>query len=858
MISSREFFRAVAFLIMVAAIFLVNITNGSKRGAAGEQSEGKEAVDNDWFMLQRVYPHDDVNPSLYESARTAIRRFEQSNPGGTTISWTSVGPSNIGGRVTSIALHPTSPQTIYMGAASGGGWKSTDGGVTWTNIFTESFTVGSILLDPTNPEVVYIGTGEGNPGGVAIYPGNGMWRSTDGGGTWTNIGLANTGQLGRIAIHPSSPNRIFAAALGRYRTRSQERGVYRSTDYGSTWERVLFLNDTTGACEVMIDPAQPNRILAAMWTRYRPLTYSVINSAVSGLFLSTDGGDSWAQVTNGFPNNIPTIGRIALASAPTEPRIMYAVVSNGTGIMGVFKSTNSGDAWSTVSTSTFGGEGQSWYNITIAVHPLDTNYVLAGFTNFYRSTNGGASWTSSSGSMHVDHHAIAWDMSNPARVVVGNDGGVFTSTTSGTSWVKSFNLPISQFYAGTVDYQLPQRILGGLQDNGTPRTLTGSTNDWQSIYGGDGFYVLVDPTNSNRIYAEYQNGGLGYSTDGGASFQSGTTGIGSTDRKNWCTPIAMDPTNPMTLYTGTHMMYRTTNGMVNWTPISGDLTRGPNGRIGTITTIDVARTNPNVIYVGTDDGKVVVTTDGGTNWNDITGPLPLRWVTRVTTDPDSANVCYVTLSGYLETLPGAHLYKTTDYGQSWSNIGSNLPDIPLNDVIVDPIYRPFLYVASDAGVLYSTNQGNTWSTIGIGMPEVPVHDLALHSPTRKLLAFTHGLSAWSIDLAGLMQVDKTSPTGPVALTLRQNYPNPFNPTTTISFNVAAPDSKAGVKMTGGTFAMLKVYDIKGSEVATLINGKVTPGDHTVQFNADGLASGTYLYSLVVGDTRVVRKMILMR
>jgi photosystem II stability/assembly factor-like uncharacterized protein len=529
---------------------------------------------------------------------------------------------------------------------------------------------------------------------------------------------------------------------------------------------------------------------------------------------------------------------------------MYAVVSNGTGVMGVYKSTNSGDSWTTVSTSTFGSEGQAWYNINIAVHSLDTNYVLTGFTNFYRSTNGGTTWTSSGTGMHVDHHAIAWDMTTPTRVVVGNDGGVFTSTTSGTSWVKSFNLPISQFYAGTVDFQLPQRHYGGTQDNGTPRTLTGSTNDWQSIYGGDGFYVLVDPTNSNRIYAESQNGGLGYSVNGGTSFSGGTTGIGASDRKNWCTPIAMDPNTPLTLYTGTHLLYRTTNGMQNWTVISGDLTRGPNGRIGTITTIDVAKSNANVIYVGTDDGKVSVTTNGGTNWIDITGTLPIRYVTRVTVDPDSANVMYVTLSGYLEDITTAHIYKTVNYGQTWAAIGGNLPNIPLNDVIVDPVYRPFLYVASDAGVMYSTNHGGTWNVLGTGLPLATVLDLTLHSPTRKLVAFTHGRSAFAIDLTGLTAVRLAGNGTPAAYKLEQNFPNPFNPTTVIRFGI--PSNASGLKTT------LKVFDLRGSEIATLVDGSLKEGTYEITFDARALATGTYMYSLDAGDFREVRKMVLVK
>jgi len=811
----------------------------------GKRAENDaDATDNDWFMLQRVYPHDDVNPVLYENARQSLRARALNKTGSLVAQWKSIGPSNVGGRITSLVLHPTNPKIIYAGAATGGVWKSTDGGVTWTNVFNGSASIGSLILSPANPEIVYVGTGEGNPGGIAIYPGNGIWRSTNGGQSWINLGLTNSGQIGKLAIHPSSPNRIFAAALGRYRSRTQDRGVYRSVDSGATWQRVLFLNDTTGACEVLVDPSNQNRIYAAMWNRYRPITYSIIGGVNSGLWVSTDAGDSWAQATNGFPSNDANLGRVSLAIAPSQPSTVYALASNGTGVRGVYKSTDSGNSWTQVLVGNpFSGEGQVWYNNFIAVHPTNPNTLFAGMTAMYKSTDGGATWTDVTFTMHVDHHAILFDPKTPANMIVGNDGGVFLSTNTGSSWIKSFHLPISQFYAGTVDFSNPQRYLGGTQDNGTPRTITGSDSDWTSIYGGDGFYALVDPKDPNRVYAESQNGGLGYSTDGGANFFYGSTiGISSSDRKNWCTPIAMDQNNTLTLYTGTQRMYRTKNGMQSWTAISGDLTRGANGRIGTITTIDVAGTDSNVVYVGTDDGKISVTTNGGATWKDITGTLPVRWVTRVTIDPDSANIAYVTQSGYLEDNFSSHLNKTTNFGETWTSVGGDLPDIPLNDIIIDPVYKGKLYIATDVGVMISSNGGMNWNALGTGIPEVPVHDLAIHSPTRKLFAFTHGRSAYSFDLTSLTSVNTAQSSAVRSFVLEQNYPNPFNPVTVISYQFSVTSQ-----------VTLKVFDILGREVETLVNEEKEPGTYTAQWNAlayasgisakGGYASGVYFYTL---------------
>ncbi len=839
-------------LALVAGALAFQLNDAGKFQSIEGRQEKEDAVDNDWFMLQRVYPNNDVNPSLYEHARQTIRQMSESRRDGMVAAWQSVGPSNVGGRITSLALHPTNPNIIYAGSAAGGGWKSTDNGVTWNSFFNESYSIGSITLDPNNPEIIYVGTGEGNPGGVAIYPGNGIWRSTNGGQTWTNLGLTTTGQLGKIAIHPSNSNRIFVAALGLYRSKTQERGVYRSTNGGAAWQRVLFNNDTTGACDLLIDPSDPNRIVAALWTRYRPLTYSIIAGENSGLWLSTNGGDSWLQITNGFPAGDAAIGRTSLAYAPSQTNIYYALLSNGTGVRSIYKSTDSGTSW-TAFTATFGGESQVWYNNVLAVHPTDPAMVYAGMTSMYRTTNGGTNWATTAGTVHVDHHAVVFDAANPTRIVIGSDGGVFVSSNTGTSWVKSLNLPISQFYAGTVDFTNPQRVWGGLQDNNVARTLTGLSNDWGQVIGGDGMYVLVDPTNSNRVYGEIQWAGFpygtgpSYSTNGGTNFISSSTGLTLSDRINWTPPLAMDPANPLTIYLGSYRVYKTTNGMQSWIPISGDLTRGNGGRIGTISTIDVATTNSNVIYVGTDDGKVQVTTNGGTTWNDVTDTIPTRWVTRVAVDPDSANICYVTLSGYLQYAYQAHIYKTTNYGTSWMAIGGNLPDIPLNDVIVDAAARPRLYVASDAGVLYSTNYGTTWQVLGSGLPTVPAHDLTLHSPTRKLVAFTHGRSAWSLDVTTITGVGADAAGIPGSIELYQNYPNPFNPTTTISFNISTEQ-----------FVSLKIFDVLGKEIASLVNEKLSAGTHSRVFAAPTLPSGVYFYKLQAGSRILVKKLTVLK
>jgi photosystem II stability/assembly factor-like uncharacterized protein len=718
-------------------------------------------LDNDWFLAQRSYPFNDIPAGAHETMRRVMRsRFsgkDRPRESNAVTNWSLVGPSNIGGRVMAVLVHPTNPDIIYAGSASGGVWKSTDFGGTWANIFNESYSVGALAFEPGDPNTVYVGTGENSPAGVATYPGNGIWRSTDAGATWTNIGLADIGYTGKIAINPSNPKTIYVAAIGLYRAKTTQRGIFRSTDRGATWTKVLYLNDTTCAIDVVINPLDTAQVYAAMWTRYRTPHVSVISGPSSGLYRSDDAGAHWSLVTDGFPNNDPNLGRISLTYSPSVPYIMYALTQSGVGWGGMYRSSDGGLSWALTYDGTANGEGQVWYNNVVTVDPGNPDALWAGMTTLYKSTNGGSTFSGAPivGAYHPDHHAMVYAPSDPSRVVLGNDGGIFTSTDGGASWWKSYNLPITQFYAGAVSAQNPNRIMGGAQDNNSMQTHDAVVGTWSPMYCCDGFYCLIDPTDSNYVYAEYQNGGLGYSTNGGGSFSYGGNGTIGGDRWNWETPIAMDLQHPKTLYTGSQRVYRTKNNMQLWTPISGDLTYGNGGRVGMISTIDVSRTDSNVVYVGTDDGRVWVTTNGGTTWTDIALTLPLRWVTRVTVDPDSAQIAYVTLSGFIENDMAGHVYRTTNFGNTWSNIGTSLPDIPVNDIVVDPGNRSTLYIATDLNVMVSYNLGASWSLFGDGLPEVPVHDLALHAGSRTLVAFTHGRSAFRCELpsAGTMAVD---------------------------------------------------------------------------------------------------------
>ncbi len=666
--------------------------------------------------------------------------------------WKFVGPTNIGGRVVDIAVDPVAADTIYVAAATGGVWKSKDRGARFTSIWPAANpqSMGALLI--TSSGTLFAGTGEANPGGGSItYGGGGIYRSLDVGRTWQVVGLTNSGTIGRLAVDPNNPQHIFAAAAGQLYNHGGERGVYESTDGGSTWSQVLAGdNDTTGAVDLAIDPSNPNRVFAAMWDHLREPDLRTYGGVGSGVYRSTDGGSTWQRLTNGLPASSATIGRIGIALAASNPQRLYAIVNQTNGLFqGFYESDNGGDSWTKLPNSSTLSGAQStygWWFGRVWVDPLDQTHVFAAGVYLCESKNSGSSFTGEF-SPHADDHAMAWDLKVPGRVYLGNDGGTYRSDVNGSNdqWTSAVSQPFTQFYSVDVSEQDDSRLVGGAQDNGVNRSYGGT--GWNTYVGGDGLEALIDPSDQNMVYGCSQYGVCARSTNGGDSTFD-FTGATMSSRRNWLTPVQFDPANPAVLYYAGNQINRSVDRAVHWAVISPDLTGGPgrdpNYPFGTVTTVAGAKTDPNRVLAGTDDGRLWFTTNLGGNWTQVTDPdVPGTWVTRVTVDPVNANVAYATFSGFRSGVALPYVLKTIDGGATWASIVGNLPQAPVNDIVV---VGSVLYVGTDVGVFSSANGGRKWRAAGSALPNVPVTDLEYRAASNSLYAATFGRGMFMLTL----------------------------------------------------------------------------------------------------------------
>ncbi len=842
-------FKSTLALLLFSAFFVSSCKNSSEENSE-EKEIGKMEYPAEWMYNQRAYPNNYINKEAYKEAILQSKQILANRSPEQAGEWTFIGPLNTGGRVTDVAIAPDNDDHLYVATATGGIFRSYDAGANWTPIFDEVTkpSIGDIAIAPSNPQIIYAGTGEANGSATdGAYFGDGVYRSNDAGDTWTNIGLPESNHIGRIVVDPTNPDRVFAAATGELYGKNVERGIYRTTNGGTNWEKVLFVTDSTAAINVAMNVANTNIIYAAMWERTRKPWERDYGGVTSAIHRSMDGGTTWTELgtSNGLPAPNAQTGRIGIAVSESDPSTVYARFTTNeitNEFNGLYKSTDNGDNWTLVTAAgalsgidaNFG-----WYFGNVRVNPTNSSEVyIVGF-DIAKSTNSGSSWNTLNG-MHVDHHALDFSRTNSSFMLAGNDGGAYISNNGGNSWTHFENLPITQFYNIEVDYQHPERLYGGTQDNNTIRTLTGSANDWNSIIGGDGFHVNVDPIDNSFVYAESQYGNLRRSTNGGSSFQNGTNGISGSDRVNWNTPVILSPFNPEMMFYGSNKLY-TSSRAVSWTAISPDLTDGlhPSGSLafGTLTAIAASYNNLDVIYTGSDDGNVNVTFDGGTTWTDVSAGLPDQYITSIAMVPSDDMIAYVTVSGfkYLDYTP--RVFKTTDGGQNWTDISSNLPNIPVNDIITYPAEN-ILFVATDLNVWYSKDDGANWTILGNNLPFTVIMDLKFHEPTKTLYAGTFGRGMHSYDVSDILNVGENE----LASDSIKIYPNPATSEFTISQNLSAE----------GT---VQLFDISGKKIKELFSGNFGTNKN-ITVKTDGIAAGIYLVKVNSGKQSVTKKLVI--
>jgi photosystem II stability/assembly factor-like uncharacterized protein len=690
------------------------------------------------------------------------------------LKYRSIGPA-AGGRVSRVAGVPGDPATYYAATASGGVWKSADGGATWKPIFDGQpiSSIGSIGIAPSDPNIVYVGSGEANIRGN-VAAGNGIYKSTDGGKTWTHV-WSQEGQIGKMVVHPADPNVAFAAVLGHAFGPNPDRGVYRTTDGGRTWHQVLKKNDSTGASDVAIDPSNPSIVFAGLWQTRRTPWSLESGGPGGGLYLSRDGGETWSQLTgHGLPEGI--WGKIGVAVAPSDGRRVYALIEAERG--GLFRSDDGGTSWQLASPSRALRQ-RAWYYSTMAVNPSNPEEIWFPQVPMLRSIDGGKTIQYIKGLHHGDNHDAWIDPKNPKRLIVGNDGGVDISTNGGETWFAP-PLPISQFYHVSVDTRTPYHVAGAMQDLGTAQgpsaSLRGSIalSDWHEVGGGEAGHVVSNAADPGIVYAgEYLGIITRYDDRTGESrnvsaWPENPSGHGGEDMKyrfQWTAPIATSPHDPNIIYHAAQMIFRTKDGGQTWDAISPDLTRndkskqkwsggpitGDNTGVETYDTVFAIAESPRqagVIWAGSDDGLVHVTRDAGRTWTNVTSKMPgiPEWATvsMIEPSPFDPATAYVVVDAHRLDNMHPFLYKTTDFGGTWTRLDSKLPaDVYLHAVRADPQKRGQLYLGTERGVMFSTDEGTTWRDLKLNLPTVAVHDLVVKD--NNLVVATHGRSIWILD-----------------------------------------------------------------------------------------------------------------
>jgi photosystem II stability/assembly factor-like uncharacterized protein len=837
-----------------------------------------------------------LNAQNPRSAKTTPVAFDADSARLSELPWRSIGPAVTSGRVVDFAV-PEGPKTqigerlgelFYVASASGGVWKTTNGGTTWEPIFDHqtSASIGDIAVAPSNADVVWVGTGEANNQRSSSW-GDGVYKSENGGKTWTNMGLRKSEHIGRVIVNPNNPQIVFVAAAGPLWGPGGDRGLFRTTDGGRTWKNVKNIDANTGFTDVIFDPTNANIVYAASFQRERrPYSY-VGGGPGSGLWKSTDGGDSWTRLTEGLPKG--DVGRIGLDVSRSNPNIVYATIETkvtGAGAAtgntegSVYRSDDYGASWQKMGV----GFSYPWYMGQVRVDPTNPDRVYFMGVPLQVSTDGGRTFHNTATSAHSDQHAMWIDPTDPNHLIIGCDGGVYISRDRGRTVDFVPNLPISQYYAIATDMRQPfYYVYGGLQDNsswGGPsqtRNRQGITNaDWIRTTGGDGFYAQIDPVDPNTVYGESQGGDIvrfDVRTGEEKTIKPLPAFGAKPYRWNWSSPMLISPYDHNTLYFGANYLFKSTNRGDSWTRLGSDLTRQLNrdslpvmGKIwprdaiarhqgtadyGNISTIDESPIKQGLLYVGTDDGVVSVSRDAGTTWNRITkfpGVPDQTYVSRVVASRFNEGTVYATMDNHRNNDFKPYVLESTDYGAHWRAITGNLPANGSVQVIREDLAEPnLLFLGTEFGIFYSALQGNNWTQLKYNIPTVAVHDIVVQPREHDLVIGTHGRGIYIIDdITPLEKLGEANRVGTYLFPVKTS--TEYNPNSSVPGGVhgagatgdreySAPNPAFGAIMTyfirdslpKGGDVTLAVYDAAGNRVRDLTASK-KPGMHRVTWD----------------------------
>lgn len=723
------------------------------------------------FSLMIFLPSYLLSQQHLQSSFEAYQNAKATTPFGAE--WISSGPVLNSARVESVQADPNKPGTMYAAFGSGNLWKTVNNGLTWKPIFEDqaALGIGDIALAPSNPDIIYVGTGESlRKNRNFTMPGNGVYRSNDGGETWKHLGLEDSWHIGEITVHPSNPDIVFVAVLGKFWSKGTAKGLYRTNDGGKNWEKVLYVDENTRANDVVIAPSNPNIIYASVWENNieADLMESVYGPK-SGVYKSEDGGDTWSRLENGLPNN-PKVGRIGLAVSHQDPNKAYALIDNRNKAdmdrAEVYKTTNGGASWSRTHKDDlhiFSVIG--WYFTDIYVNPQNDEEIFGLGVRIAHSTDGGKTFDLVAGrvehihpspaqALHLDHCEMWINPSNPNHLILGNDGGLFVSYDKGLNWLHHNNIPTGEFYDITVDNQEPYLIYGGTQDDAT---VYGPAKAWKNIEkdpwkylwidpwsGGDGCVTQVDPEDPNTVYYSAQEGAIrrkDMSTDRAKPITPRRIpAYRDTLAYHFITPYFISSHHAKTLYHGGNFVFKTTDRGDNWENISTDLSisKHPEKRSLAVSALAESRLKPGLLYAGTEKGAFWYTDNDGKSWQENSEGLPIAYIRSICPSKFKLSRVYAAMSGINYDDLNKYLFVSEDYGKTWQSISGNLPNEPVNVILEDPNYENILYAGAYRGVYISMDSGKTWNLMGRNLPTVSIGDLEIQEREQELVVGTHG------------------------------------------------------------------------------------------------------------------------